>query len=78
MKEIFKSDISKYTLTISFMEYYLNEWTDLLNKKTNLSINNDTIKDLTMLNIESLKKFKELYSIGKKIELIYIKKVQSI
>ena len=78
MKEIFKSDISKYTLNISFMEYYLNEWTDLLNKKTNLSINNDTIEDLTMLNIESLKKFKELYSIGKKIELIYIKKVQSI
>lgn len=66
MKEIFKSDISKYTLNISFMEYYLNEWTDLLNKKTNLSINNDTIKDLTMLNIDSLKEFNELYSIGKK------------
>ena len=72
MKEIFKSDISKYTLNISFMEYYLNEWTDLLNKKTNLSINNDTIKDLTMLNIDSLKEFNELYSIGKKNRVDYI------
>ena len=30
------------------MEYYLNEWTDLLNKKTNLVINNGEFKDLTL------------------------------
>ena len=53
MKEIFKSDLSKYNLSISFMEYYLNEWTDILNKKTNLVINNGVFKDLMKIIIDS-------------------------
>ena len=61
MKEIFKSDLSKYNLSISFMEYYLNEWTDILNKKTNLVINNGVFKDLTLLKINSFDKFTQLY-----------------
>ena len=66
MKEIFKSDILKYNLRISFMEYYLNEWTDILKKKKNLIIYNGTIKDLTLLKINSLNKFNQIYNKGKR------------
>ena len=66
MKEIFKSDISKYTLEVSFYEYYLDEWIDILNKKRNLKVNNGTIEDLTMVKIDSFDKFNKIYSKGKK------------
>ena len=49
MKEIFKSDNSKYTFKISYFEFYLNELIDLLDKKTNLVVNENGIKDLTLL-----------------------------
>ena len=69
MKEIFISDLSKYNLRISFMEYYLNEWTDLLNKKTNLVINNGEFKDLTLLKINNFDEFNQLYNKGKRNRL---------
>lgn len=66
MKEIFKSDISKYTLEVSFYEYHLDEWIDILNKKRNLKVNNGTIEDLTMVKIDSFDKFNKIYSKGKR------------
>ena len=69
MKEVFKSDLSKYNLQISFMEYYSNEWTDLLDKKTNLVINNGTFKDLTLSKINNFDKFNQLYNKGKRNRL---------
>ena len=65
MKEIFDSDKSKYTLKISYFEFYLNELTDLLGKKTNLVVNENGIKDLTLLEVKNLEMFNELYTKGK-------------
>ena len=66
MKEIFKSDKSKYTLKISYIEFYLNELIDLLDKKTNLVVNEIGIQDLTLLEVKNLEMFNELYNKGKK------------
>ena len=73
MKEIFDSDKSKYTLKISYFEFYLNELTDLLEKKTNLVVNENGIKDLTLLEVKNLEMFNELYTKGKmnRIDLHY-------
>ena len=66
MKDIFKSDISKYSLKISYFEYYLNEISDLLNKRTNLGVYENSIKDLSMSEIKSFDMFNELYNKAKK------------
>lgn len=66
IKDIFKSDISKYSLKISYFEYHLNELTDLLNKKTNLVVYGNQIKDLSMSEIKSFDMFNELYNKAKK------------
>ena len=65
MKEIFKSDKSNYTLKISYFEFYLNELIDLLDKKTNLVVNENGIKDLTLLEVKNLEMFNEIYNKGK-------------
>ena len=66
MKEIFKSDISNFTLKISFMEYYLSDLTDLLEKKTKLVVNNNVIKDLSEKEIKNFDEFNDIYKQGKK------------
>ena len=66
MKEIFKSDKSNYTLKISYIEFYLNELIDLLDKKTNLVVNENGIQDLTLLKVKNLEMFNEIYNKGKK------------
>ena len=73
MKEIFKSDKSNYTLKISYFEFYLNELIDLLDKKTNLVVNENGIKDLTLLEVKNLEMFNEIYNKGKtnRIDLHY-------
>ena len=73
MKEIFKSDKSNYTLKMSYFEFYLNELIDLLDKKTNLVVNENGIKDLTLLEVKNLEMFNEIYNKGKtnRIDLHY-------
>ena len=73
MKEIYKSDKSNYTLKISYFEFYLNELIDLLDKKTNLVVNENGIKDLTLLEVKNLEMFNEIYNKGKtnRIDLHY-------
>ena len=66
MKDIFKLDISKYSLKISYFEYYLNEISDLLNKKSNLGVYENSIKVLTKPEIKSFEMFNELYNKAKK------------
>ena len=62
MKEIFKLEISNFTLKLSFIEYYLNE----LTKKTNLVVNNNIIKDLSEKEIKNIDEFYDIYKKGKK------------